>query len=74
MNNCYQVTPLSAVVPDADQADDDDGCLLVAQLYTRNAPGLNHTWDISRYVVTHGLIKRILMMQHEGLKDGNKQT
>ena len=56
MNNCYQVTPLSAVVPDADQADDDDGCLLVAQLYTRNAPGLNHTWDIARYVVTHVLL------------------
>ena len=54
MNNCYQVTPLSAVVPDADQADDDDGCLLVAQLYTRNAPGPNHIGEIARYVVTHG--------------------
>ena len=54
MNNCYQVTPLSVVVPDADQADDDDdGCLLVAQLYTRNAPrGLNHIGNIARYVVT----------------------
>ena len=56
MNNCYQVTPLSAVVPDADQADDDDGCLLVAQLYVhqKRPRGPNHIGEIARYVVTHG--------------------